>query len=724
MKIITLVLLAVFAQISFSQNSHWVWQNPNPQGNNLSSVCTVDSNNVFAVGDCGIIIRSTNGGNNWSLLQFPDTNHLNSIFFANNLTGWIVGGTYTTDVILKTTNGGESWSRQDSNINGSELRAVFFNDVNNGYAVGGATYGANDFGIIIRTSDGGTNWMTVSGNFPHEFYSLCFINSYTGWAGSSGSVYKTTDGGINWNIEYSGFVGQVSSIKFVDALTGFVSKGSSYKSTNGGVDWSNINIYGLSVSFANQLTGWISGAVNPTRLFKTTDCGITWISYNMYQISNTLNAISFASAATGWAVGWYGAIQKSSNGGVNWVNQIGGTVVESVKDAFFVDANTGYVAGGTMTGLLGSILKTSNSGTSWNLQAQLPAFLNGVYFADNNTGWSCGNGYGSNFQGEIFKTTDGGSNWDMLYNMLYEDYTNMRFFDYNTGFVFGYGSISGQGQILRTTDGGNNWINYYLGAQSAIFKSYFLDVNTGWVCCSNGKVFYTTNSGTNWNSTVSSLSPDLYSIYFITQNTGWVGDNVGWIYKTTNNGNSWVNQCRSSYQVTDIKFFNESTGWAATGGGSVVYTTDGGGNWLNYPRFTYNGIDKIVFLNPDTGWMFGGQGMIVKTTDAGGIISSVKRIGQSVPVAFYVSQNYPNPFNPVTKIKFDIPPVGQRHAFDTKLIIYDVLGREVATLINRQMQPGSYSVDWNGTNYPSGVYFYKLSINNEQLAARKMVLIK
>jgi hypothetical protein len=103
----------------------------------------------------------------------------------------------------------------------------------------------------------------------------------------------------------------------------------------------------------------------------------------------------------------------------------------------------------------------------------------------------------------------------------------------------------------------------------------------------------------------------------------------------------------------------------------------------------------------------------------------IQQISNEIPENFTLSQNYPNPFNPVTKIKLSLPAVGEMHAFHTtKLIIYDVLGREVTTLVNEGLSPGTYEVEWDGTNYPSGVYFYQLSIDNEQLATKKMVLIK
>jgi hypothetical protein len=110
-------------------------------------------------------------------------------------------------------------------------------------------------------------------------------------------------------------------------------------------------------------------------------------------------------------------------------------------------------------------------------------------------------------------------------------------------------------------------------------------------------------------------------------------------------------------------------------------------------------------------------------------IVGLKRISELTPDKYKLLQNYPNPFNPATKIKFDIPPskgVGLPAAgrgMTVQLVIYDILGREIATLVNEQLKPGTYEVEWDGSNYPSGVYFYKLITQNYS-ETKKMVLIK
>jgi hypothetical protein len=98
----------------------------------------------------------------------------------------------------------------------------------------------------------------------------------------------------------------------------------------------------------------------------------------------------------------------------------------------------------------------------------------------------------------------------------------------------------------------------------------------------------------------------------------------------------------------------------------------------------------------------------------------INKIDNEVPKYYSLYQNYPNPFNPLTKIKFDVTAVGKG---DVKLIVYDALGREAAVLINEQLKAGTYEAEWNASNYPSGVYFYKLTAG-KFTQTKKMVLIK
>jgi hypothetical protein len=97
---------------------------------------------------------------------------------------------------------------------------------------------------------------------------------------------------------------------------------------------------------------------------------------------------------------------------------------------------------------------------------------------------------------------------------------------------------------------------------------------------------------------------------------------------------------------------------------------------------------------------------------------SVDPINNIIPDNYKLSQNYPNPFNPNTKIKFDLPNIAK-----VKLMVYDILGREVSNLIESELKPGTYEVTFDGSNLSSGIYFYRFT-TKEFSKTKKMLLVK
>jgi hypothetical protein len=104
-------------------------------------------------------------------------------------------------------------------------------------------------------------------------------------------------------------------------------------------------------------------------------------------------------------------------------------------------------------------------------------------------------------------------------------------------------------------------------------------------------------------------------------------------------------------------------------------------------------------------------------------LSVINQISSTVPEKFSLHQNFPNPFNPITKIRFALKENGKGKKEETKLIIYDILGKEIQTLVNEQLSPGTYEVTLDGSNLPSGIYFYQLR-SGEYLETKKLVLLK
>ncbi len=115
---------------------------------------------------------------------------------------------------------------------------------------------------------------------------------------------------------------------------------------------------------------------------------------------------------------------------------------------------------------------------------------------------------------------------------------------------------------------------------------------------------------------------------------------------------------------------------------------------------------------------------IQNSREAYGLIpTSVRQINNELSLEFSLSQNYPNPFNPSTKINFTISSEVKRGTSNVKLIVYDILGREIKTLFNKPIQPGEYEIEFDGNELPSGVYFYKLSAGSF-VETKKMMIIK
>ena len=126
----------------------------------------------------------------------------------------------------------------------------------------------------------------------------------------------------------------------------------------------------------------------------------------------------------------------------------------------------------------------------------------------------------------------------------------------------------------------------------------------------------------------------------------------------------------------------------------------------------------MQFINYDTGWIVGTNGVILKTTNANNLVISNVEKTESLPSEYSLSQNYPNPFNPSTTISFKIPKTDF-----VSLKIYDALGNEIKTIVNEIKTAGKFSVNFDGSNLPSGVYFYRLTSGNFS-KTKKLLLLK
>lgn len=161
-------------------------------------------------------------------------------------------------------------------------------------------------------------------------------------------------------------------------------------------------------------------------------------------------------------------------------------------------------------------------------------------------------------------------------------------------------------------------------------------------------------------------------------------------------------------------------GWYLSLAVADAYEINNPGVYLTHKEFD---VDETVWLSKEL--VRQGRDDVVEAAICwiDSCVIGISNIGSEIPGSFSLYQNYPNPFNPVTKIKFDIPSFKNVSEPKVKLIIYDMLGREIAVLVNENLKPGTYDVNWNGSEFASGVYFYKLEANGH-FETKKLALIK
>jgi photosystem II stability/assembly factor-like uncharacterized protein len=363
---------------------------------------------------------------------------------------------------------------------------------------------------------------------------------------------------------------------------------------------------------------------------------------------------------------------------------------------------------------------------------------------DSSTGWVVGE------KEFIMRTTDGGNHWRTQTPARPGDLWAVSSIDRQHAFA-------GGAVFMSTTNGGATWVRTATPGNYTITDLSFIDAQRGWAATQSNKVFRTINGGVNWTQQeVPTQTERLYAIDFVDSNYGWC-TSAGIIYATTNGGFRWVVQTIRAVQLID--FVDRNYGWAA-GPRLILKTTDGGTHWDS----SYVSMDALLsglqFVNRDTGWAVGERGRIIATTNGGatwivqragrlgdpnllsvdaissrlvwasgasgeilhttngGGITAVDATAMVIPARFELEQNYPNPFNPTTKIRFGIPTSGF-----VSLRVYDLLGREVATLVEEHMQPGRFETRFDASRAASGIYLYRL-VSNGNTAVRKMLLLR
>lgn len=262
-----------------------------------------NANNISICGDNYSLI-TTDGGNSWTLYNAGANSRSNAMLSTSNIINTSIAGN-----ILKTTNGGTNWSSIYTGT-GAILNAIFFLDINTGWVAG-------ENSQIRYTTDGGNSWngSAVTG-FTINIKDCEFISSTTGFVcgfqGANGAIHKSSNGGVNWAIQITpGGIGGLNSLCFVGSTAFSCGNGGLIiKSTDTGSNWSNLNqsisTQELkSIDMVDANTGWAVG-LNGVILY-TTNSGTTWVQQESFT-TNGLQSVIALNAIHAWAVGDNGEV--------------------------------------------------------------------------------------------------------------------------------------------------------------------------------------------------------------------------------------------------------------------------------------------------------------------------------------------------------------------------------------------------------------------------------
>lgn len=312
----------------------------------LHSVFFVDESRGWAVGGKGALLATTDGGEHWELRRKPVEDALHEIIFTDESTGWIVcersvfapmAKDESVSYLLKTSDGGESWTRVDVTRGEDvdiKLAGLRFADAEHGWVYG-------EQGVLYATSDGGRAWSRQRVPTRHLLLGGAFADAQHGWLSGGGlTLLRTEDGGENWRAG-------TLYIPISPATTQ-----PAVATPRAGVKSSEATARGASL---------------PASL--------------------RLNAVFFAGAETGWAVGANGVIFFTADGGRSWQPQESG-VKSDLYDVKFLDTLEGWAVGGE-----GTILHTKNGGRVWTQERRTTDHtLESLFFVGRKRAWAVGFG--------------------------------------------------------------------------------------------------------------------------------------------------------------------------------------------------------------------------------------------------------------------------------------------------------------------------------------------
>jgi photosystem II stability/assembly factor-like uncharacterized protein len=686
-----LVLLTMLIAI----NANAQWQAVGPWGGQVRCLSS-NSTNIFAGTYTGGVFTSSDGGSNWVPVNngFPPLQIGGFSVYAlltseNNVFAGLYGGG-----VYLSTNNGNSWTAKNSGIAGNLIYGLLKTG-NTLYAAGGA-HG------MSKSTNNGDSWTVINNGLPgnKNCYLLSAKDGYVFVGTSQYGIFRSSNEGLNWTASNNG-LSQLNIDCMINQngvlFAGFGAYPGLYKSTDNGGNWININ--SIPNNYVRQLasSGNTLLAATHNGIYCSTDIGNNWVLTNSGLDSSLIECI-YAAGNNLFAGTWGQGIFKSTNSGLNWNESNHGLGNISVK-TFHNSGNNLYATtpgkGVQISSDFGQTFSPAN-GNMGNI-AITSITSNGNYIFS-----------GSPYEG-IFVSSNNGMNWILSNNGL-TDINISSLTTFNGKVYAGAPYPSG---IFRTTNNGSSWQKVTNGLPSSFNGSELAHSSTK-IYAGGSIELYASNDGDVWYSILGNLPqfPQINSIATV-NDVVFVGTWGNGVYRSLNNGLNW-SLINSAPYVWDMCSTGNYLFLASESG--VYLSSNLGSSWrmINYnlPQ------TEITSISTDGTYLYVSSYCSGSFRNSISSIISINQIGSTVPSKYSLSQNYPNPFNPMCNVQFSMYKAGQ-----VKLVVYDVQGREVQTLVNEKLSAGTYEVKFDGSMLNSGVYFYKLSTDGFT-ETKKMLMIK
>lgn len=384
------------------------------------------------------------------------------------------------------------------------------------------------------------------------------------------------------------------------------------------------------------------------------------------------------------------AIANSS--GAQWVldtNGIGNTSELSIA----VSGNNIF-AGSISQG----VYLSTNNGSSWTQTTLNNQFIYSLAVNGSNI-------FAGTYGNGVYVSTNSGTTWTQT--SLINKYVPSLLVIGNNIFAGVY-----YDGVYLSTNNGTSWTQTSLNSGDV----YSLAVSGSTIFAGKylSGVYISTNNGSNWSQT--SLNNQSIQSFFISGTNIYAGTyfSAG-IYLSTNNGTSWISTSFSNKSVYSFAY-SGSTIFAGSDGYGVYISTNNGTSWVQRNE-GFLGSPRVYGLCILNGYIFAATDYSLYRRSLSEF-AGIKTISGQVPSQYSLKQNFPNPFNPATNIQFEIPKSGF-----VKLEVYNMIGQRVATLVNENLDAGTFEVKFDASAYSSGVYIYRLSAAGYN-ETKRMILVK